>query len=289
MGHCSINMILGRVSRFDVRQKAIISSQQLIGSLTWENQIRLISIVAHHDLWGWSLVLLTSCLLNLWHWWLYAQALVAFNSLLVVAWDPLRRSILLMLLPKHLSRWAGDASCWHRVIQFWLVALRMLLLHFRLLNNLLMRGLLIENTYLSVVSIVQTLVTQVVLSTCILPLHLSTILWWLLLLVMRLLLLVMMLLHLLNIFALFIFLCRISNVLHLASFNVVELLEILLTWTNHHAWILTATSWFSLTGEGHIFMILLCNSSIRIVSRWLHELVLGIQNIDVLEILAGLL
>lgn len=178
-----------------------------------------------------------------------------------------------MLLPKHLSRWAGDASCWHGVIQFWLVTLRMLLLHFRL----------------SVVSIVQTLVTQVVLSTCILPLYLSAVLWWLLLLVMRLLLLVVMLLYLLHVFTLFIFLCRISNVLHLASFNIVELLEILLTWSNHHAWILTATTWFTLTGEGHIFMILLSNSSIRIVSRLFHKLVLGIQNIDILEILARLL
>lgn len=194
-----------------------------------------------------------------------------------------------MLLPKHLSRWAGDASCWHGVIQFWLVTLRMLLLHFRLLNILLMIGLFMENTYLSVVSIVQTLVTQVVLSTCILPLYLSAVLWWLLLLVMRLLLLVVMLLYLLHVFTLFIFLCRISNVLHLASFNIVELLEILLTWSNHHAWILTATTWFTLTGEGHIFMILLSNSSIRIVSRLFHKLVLGIQNIDILEILARLL
>ena len=36
-------------------------------------------------------------------------------------------------------------------------------------------------------------------------------------------------------------------------------------------------------------MILLSNSSIRIVSRLFHKLVLGIQNIDILEILARLL
>ena len=288
MCHCTINIILGRVPWFYVWQEAIISSQQLISSLAWENQIRLIGIVAHHYLWGWPLVLLASCLLDLCHWWLNTQALVAFNSLLVVAWNPLWCSILLMLLPKHLSGWSGYASSWHRVIQLWLVTLRMLLLHFRLLKRFLMISLFVKNTYLSVIRIVQTLITQIVLSTCILPLHLSAILWWLLLLMVRLLLLVVMLLHLLHVFTLLVFLCRISQVLHLASI-IVELLEILLIWANHHAWILTTTAWLALTGKGHVLMILLSNCSVWIVSWWFHKLVLRIQNIDVLQVLTRLL
>jgi hypothetical protein len=105
----------------------------------------------------------------------------------------------------------------------------------------------------------------------------------------RLLLLIVMLLHLLHVFTLLVFLCWISNVLHLASIIVVELLEILLIWPDHHAWILTATTWLALTGEGHILMILLSNCSIWIISWLLHELVLWIQNVDVLQVLARLL
>ena len=98
-----------------------------------------------------------------------------------------------------------------------------------------------DTTYLPIICIIQTLVSQVVLSTRILSLYLSAVLRRLLLLVVRLLL-VMMLLHLLNIFALLVLLSRVCNILHLASIVVVELLEILLTWAYHHVWILTATT-----------------------------------------------
>ena len=152
-----------------------------------------------------------------------------------------------------------------------------------------MIGLYIISTYLSVISIVQTLITQVMLSTRILYLHLSTVLLWLLLLMVRLLLLVVMLLYLLYVFTLLIFLSRVTNVLHLASIIVIELLEILLTWPNHHAWILTATTRLALAREGHILVILLSNCCIGIISRWLHKLILRIQDIDILEILAWLL
>ena len=151
-----------------------------------------------------------------------------------------------------------------------------------------MISLLMICTYLSVVSIVQTLIAQVMLSTCILYLHLSTILLGLLLLMVRLLLLIVMLLYLLNVFTLLIFLSWVTNVLHLASF-IVELLEILLTWSNHHAWILTATTRLALARKGHILVILLSNCCIGIISRWFHKLILWIQDIDILEILTWLL
>lgn len=263
--HSTINVILSWVARFYVWQKAIITCQQLIACLTGENQVRLIGVIVHHNLRGRSLILLTRRLLYLRHWWLDTQTFVALNLLLVIARYSLWRPVLLMLLPNHLAGCASNACSRHWVIQFRLVARCILLLHFRL----------------SVVGIVQTLVSQVVLSACVLSLYLPAVLRRLLLLMVRLLLLVVMLLHLLHILALLVFLCWICNILHLLVAVIVELLKILLVRTNHHGRILTTAS-LALTGEGHILMILLGKCCIWIISRLLYELVLWIQNIDVL-------
>lgn len=131
----AVYMVLGRVPGFDVGQESIIAAQQLTARLASQNQVLLVLIVAHHDLgWG-SLILLARRLLDLRHWRLNAQTLVAFNSFLIIAWDSLRGPILLVLIPQHLVRRARNACSWHWVIKLWLIALWMLWLHFRLYKN----------------------------------------------------------------------------------------------------------------------------------------------------------
>ena len=63
------------------------------------------------------------------------------------------------------------------MIKLWLVALWMLLLHFRLLKRFFMISLLsASKTYLPVIGIIQTLFAQVVLPTYVLYFHLSAVL-----------------------------------------------------------------------------------------------------------------
>lgn len=50
-----------------------------------------------------------------------------------------------------------------------------------------------------------------------------------------------------------------------------------------------ATTPFRLIGKRHIFVVSLCNCCIRVVTRILHELVLRVEDVDVFEVLTGLL
>lgn len=70
-----------------------------------------------------------------------------------------------------------------------------------------------------------------------------------------------------------------------------ELLKILRSLTDHHAraWVMTATTAFGLVRQRHVLVVLLRYSCIRVVRRRLHELVLRIQYVDVLQVLSGLL
>ena len=81
----------------------------------------------------------------------------------------------------------------------------------------------------------------------------------------------------------------IIHILNLAWVHILELLLItLLTRSNHDplAWIMTAASSLGLPRNWHVLVILFCNRIIWILSSCDNKLVLGIQNVDIFQVLA---
>lgn len=72
---------------------------------------------------------------------------------------------------------------------------------------------------------------------------------------------------------------------------LMELLKVLRSLTDHHpsVRVVAATAAFGLVGQRHVLVILFCKGGVGVVTRRLHKLVLGIQYVNILEILAGLL
>lgn len=185
VAHAAVDLVLSRVPRLYVRKEAIITAKQLVARLPRQHQIGLVACATvHHYFLRLPLILLARRLLVLLQGAAGLQAhgfvVEAAGAFLVVTRDALRSAALLVLVPEHLARGAGETGGRHRVIQLRLVvaALRVLL-HFGLNCSLIIeiRILLAGITYLSVVCVVQALIPQIMRATrIVLPLDRSVVL-----------------------------------------------------------------------------------------------------------------